>query len=74
MVIVTFYRFLYTYLKTFLCSTASLNAPVSPAFYMCLSVPNFLHQEMGTDGFSLISWDIVIINEVIGMDHYLSPR
>lgn len=41
---------------------------------MCLSVPNFFHQEMGTDGFSLVSWDSVIINEVIGMDHYLSPR
>lgn len=41
---------------------------------MCLSVPNFLHQETGADGFSLILWDSVIINEVIGMDHYLSPH
>lgn len=54
--------------------TRSLNAPISHELYMCLSVPNFFHQEMGTDGFSLISLDSVIINEVIGMDHYLSPR
>lgn len=40
---------------------------------MCLSVPNFLHQEMGTDGFSLILWDSMIINKVIRLDHYLSP-
>lgn len=39
---------------------------------MCLSVPSFLHQEMGADGFSLVSWDSVIVNEVVGMDHSLS--
>jgi len=39
---------------------------------MCLSVPGFLHQEMGADGFPLVSWDSAIINKVIGMDHCLS--
>lgn len=41
---------------------------------MCLSVPSFLHQEMGADSSPLVSRDRAIINEVIGADHCLSPQ
>lgn len=65
--------FLYTYLEMFLCSYYCVKCS-NISWVMYFSVPNFLHQEMGADGFSLVSWDSVIINEVIGMDHYLSPH